>query len=208
MSRMAAMVAHEVRNPLGIIRGTVDLMRERGGAELPAWQGESLDDLLGEVERMRRLTDDFLALGSPSRSLLLGPVDLGEVLTNAARGCEAGHRDVRVQCRFAELPKVAGDPGRLLLANASQAIGSGEVELSAEASGGLARVRVHDDGPGLPAAVRERLFDPFVTTKAGGTGLGLTISKMLVEQHGGTLALADDGRPGTTFEVHLPVLQE
>jgi signal transduction histidine kinase len=214
MSRMAAMVAHEVRNPLGIIRGTVDLMRERAGAELPAWQGESLDDLLGEVERMRRLTDDFLALGSPSRSLLLGPVDLGEVLTNAARGCEAGHRDVRVQCRFAELPKVAGDPGRLLqvfanlLANASQAIGSGEVELSAEASGGLARVRVHDDGPGLPAAVRERLFDPFVTTKAGGTGLGLTISKMLVEQHGGTLALADDGRPGTTFEVHLPVLQE
>jgi signal transduction histidine kinase len=118
---------------------------------------------------------------------------------------------VVVLCRFGELPTVAGDPGRLgqvfanLLANASQAIGSGELEVSAAVSAGLVSVQVHDDGPGLPAVVRERLFDPFVTTKPGGTGLGLTISKMLVEQHGGTLALVADGRAGTTFEVRLSV---
>jgi two-component system, OmpR family, sensor kinase len=211
ITRMAAMVAHEIRNPLGIIRGTVELMRERAGGKLPRWQHEALDDLLGEVERMRRLTEDFLALGTPRHSIALAPVDLAEVLINAARGCEAAHRDVRVRCRFGELPAVAGDPGRLgqvfanLLANASQAIGSGELEVSAAVSDGLVSVQVHDDGPGLPAAVRERLFDPFVTTKPGGTGLGLTISKMLVEQHGGTLALVADGRAGTTFEVRLSV---
>ncbi len=212
ISRMAAMVAHEVRNPLGIIRGTVELMRERAGAQLPAWQGESLDDLLGEVDRMRRLTDDFLELGTPRRSLALLPVDLAEVLTSAARGCEAAYRDVRVQCRLGALPGVAGDSGRLvqvfanLLANASQAIGRGDLELSAETAQGLVRVRVHDDGPGLPPAVREHLFEPFVTGRTGGTGLGLTISKMLVEQHGGSLMLVADGRGGTTFEVRLPVL--
>ena len=210
ITRMAAMVAHEIRNPLGILRGTVELMRERAGPTLEKWQGESLDDLLGEVERMRRLTDDFLALGTPVRSLSLAPVDLGEVLAQAARGCEAAFRDVRVHCRFGPLPKIRADPGRLvqvfanLLSNASQAIGQGELELSAEASRDLVRVRVHDDGPGLPAAVREHLFEAFVTGRAGGTGLGLTISKMLVEQHGGTLALVTDGRAGTTFEVRLP----
>jgi two-component system OmpR family sensor kinase len=212
ISRMAAMVAHEIRNPLGIIRGTVELMRERAGAQLPPWQGEAFDDLLGEVERMRRLTDDFLALGTPHRSLALSPVDLAEVLTSAARACEAAYREVHVRCRLSPLPGVAGDSGRLvqvfanLLANASQAIGHGDLELSAEASQGLVRVRIHDDGPGLPPAVREHLFEPFVTGRTGGTGLGLTISKMLVEQHGGSLSLVADGRAGTTFEVRLPVL--
>lgn len=211
ITRMAAMVAHEIRNPLGIIRGTVELMRERAGVLLPSWQREGLDDLLGEVERMRRLTEDFLALGTPHRSLALVPVDLAQVLTGAARGCEAACGEVRVQCRFGELPKVAGDPGRLgqvfanLLTNACNAIGRGEIELAASVSAGRVRVQVHDDGPGLPALVREHLFEPFVTTRPGGTGLGLTISKMLVEQHGGTLALVVDGRAGTTFEVRLPV---
>jgi signal transduction histidine kinase len=211
IARMAAMVAHEVRNPLSVIRGTVELMRERAGAELPAWQQKGLEDLLDEVQRMARLTDDFLSLGTPDRPLAAAPIDLAGVLGEAARAAEASFREVRVLCRFSPLPPVAGDPGRLrqvfanLLANAGQAQERGEIELSAETAGGAARVRVHDSGPGIPQAVRERLFDPFVTTKAGGTGLGLAVAQMIVERHGGTLALVDDGRPGTTFEVRLPL---
>ena len=211
MTRMAAMVAHEIRNPLGILRGTVELMRERAGAELPAWLDESQRDLLEEVDRLRRLTDDFLWLGSPDRPLALAPLDLAEVLTSAARRAEAVFRAVHVRCAFDSLPRVNGDAGRLLqvfgnlLGNASEAIGHGEVSLEAAAIDGVVRVRVHDDGPGLPQAVRERLFDPFMTTKSGGTGLGLTIAKMLVERHKGSLLLVEVDRPGTTFEVRLPI---
>jgi signal transduction histidine kinase len=210
MTRMAAMVAHEIRNPLGVMRGTVELMRERVGSDLPAWQGERFDDLLGEVERLRRLTDDFLSLGKPP-PLATATVDLSEVLSEAARAAEATFREVKVSCRFSPLPPITGDPGRLrqvfanLLANASQAQERGEIELSAAADDGVAQVRVHDSGPGMPPAVRERLFDPFVTTKAGGTGLGLAVAQMIVKGHGGTLSLVDDGRPGTTFEVRLPL---
>lgn len=213
LTRMAAMVAHEIRNPLGIIRGIVELMREREGDGLSEAQAESLRDLLAEVERLRRFTDDFLALGTPSQALLRVPVDLGSVLLGAARGVEIVFQEIRVRTGFDALPHVLGDPARLgqvfsnLLVNASQAIERGEIELSAAADGGCVRVRVHDEGPGLPPTVRERLFQPFVTARLGGTGLGLTVARTLIEQHGGTLSLAEDGRPGTTFEVQLPALR-
>jgi signal transduction histidine kinase len=211
IATMAAMVAHEIRNPLGVIRGTVELMREEAGSGLAARHGERLEDLLGEVERMRRLTEDFLSLGKPDAPLATARLDLGEVLTEAARAAEATFRQVQVRCRVAARTSVVGDPGRLrqvfanLLANAGQAQERGEIELTSDAGNGFAQVRVHDSGPGLPQIVRERLFDPFVTTKPGGTGLGLAVARMLVERHGGTLAFVDDGRPGTTFEVRLPL---
>jgi signal transduction histidine kinase len=116
-----------------------------------------------------------------------------------------------VLCTLAPLPAVPGDPSRLrqvfanLLANAAQAQERGEIEISTDRIDGAAAVRIHDGGPGIPPAVRERLFDPFLTTKAGGTGLGLAVAKMIVERHGGTLSLVDDGRPGATFEVRLPL---
>jgi len=208
IARMAAMVSHEVRNPLSVIRGTVELMREGGVSDA---QRESLDDLIGEIERMNRLTDDFLLLGTPDRPLATAPVVLADVLTEAARAAEASFREVKVLCKLAPLPAVPGDPRRLrqvfanLLANAAQAQERGEIEISADRIDGAAAVRIHDGGPGIPAAVRERLFDPFLTTKAGGTGLGLAVAKMIVERHGGTLSLVDDGRPGATFEVRLPL---
>jgi signal transduction histidine kinase len=208
ITRMGAMVAHEIRNPLGVIRATMELMRERGAVDA---QRERIDDVLGEVERMRQLTDDFLILGAPDRPLVRGPVDLAAVLIDSSRATEATYRGVRVVCQLAALPAVSGDPHRLrqvfanLLANAAQAQADGEVEMRAEASDGVARVQIHDQGPGIPPDVRERLFDPFLTTKAGGTGLGLAIARMLVERHSGSLTLVDDGRPGATFEVRLPL---
>ncbi|GAC1595575.1 MAG: hypothetical protein NVS4B10_04070 [Myxococcales bacterium] len=79
------------------------------------------------------------------------------------------------------------------------------MEIHAQVSEGQVRVRISDQGPGLSLEVRQRLFDPFLTTKAGGTGLGLAIARMLVARQGGNLAVVDNGRPGTTFEVSLPV---
>jgi signal transduction histidine kinase len=213
IARMGDMVAHEIRNPIGVIRAAVELMRERA-APLPDWQREQLADVLSEVERMRRLTEDFLSLGTPDRPLVRAAVDLGSLLEDSVRAAETTFREVRIRCEVSSLPPIAGDAHRLrqvfanLLANAAQAQQPGEVEVRAEALDGFARVRIHDGGPGIPAAVRERLFDPFLTTKPGGTGLGLAVARMLVERHGGTLGLVDDGRPGATFEVRLPAERE
>lgn len=212
ISRMGAMVAHEVRNPLLVIRGTVELMRER--PELPEPQRERLDDVLGEVHRLSRLTEDFLLLGRPDRPLAIAPVDLASVVLEAARAAEATSRGIQVHVDVPPLPPVPGDADRLrqvlanLLANAAQAQQTGEVEVRGELRDGYARLRIHDSGPGIPPAVREKLFDPFLTTKAGGTGLGLAVAKMLVERHGGSLLLVDDGRPGTTFEICLPLTDQ
>ncbi|BDG03625.1 sensor histidine kinase [Anaeromyxobacter oryzae] len=207
LARMAAAVAHEIRNPLGIIRAAVELVRERASAALGARDREGLDDVLGEVERLRRLTQDFLEL-SAEPALRPEPVDLAELAGEAARGSAALHPGLSVTVAVGALPPVRADPARLrqvlanLLANAAQA-GARSVELRGELAGGEVRLAIQDDGPGIDPGVRDRLFEAFASAREGGTGLGLAVSRRLVERHGGSLALAAGG-PGTTFELRLP----
>jgi signal transduction histidine kinase len=210
MARMAATAAHEIRNPLGVIRGTVELMRERGRERMAARDQAALDDVLGEVERLRVLMQDFLELSS-ERPIVAAPVDLAAVLDDVARGTEAAHPGIAVRTSFAPVPPVRGDAGRLrqvfanLLANAAQAQVKGEVRVEAVVDRGAVRVTVRDEGPGIPPAVRERLFEPFFTTKEAGTGLGLALSRRIAERHGGVLRLVDGEPPGAAFEVRLPL---
>lgn len=209
LTRLAAMAAHEVRNPLAVIRGTIELLRERLGAQLTAGEQSSMDDVIKEVERLRRLSDDLLDLAA-DRPLAFAPLDLQSLLVDAARATESSYRNVRVRCDVAPLPPVAGDAGRLrqvfanLLANAAQSQHEGELLLQASRAGPAVLVRIHDQGPGVPPEVMAHLFQPFVTSKATGTGLGLAVSRKVVERHGGQLRLLQDGRPGATFEVRLP----
>jgi len=210
VARMAAMVAHEIRNPLGVIRGTVELMRERARRGLPPRDDEGLSDVLAEVERMRRLTEDFLDLGS-ERPLARAPLQVAELAQEAARAAEAAHPGLRVRVEAGQLPPVEGDAGRLrqvlanLLANAAQAQREGPVDLRAWATDGVVRIQVRDHGLGIEKEHRARLFDPFFTTKSGGTGLGLAIARRLCERHGGSLALLDEPGPGAVFEITLPI---
>ncbi len=208
IARMAAAVAHDIRNPLGIIRTAVDLVRERSQDALGPGERAKLDDVLGEVERLRRLTQDFLEL-SAEPALHAEPVDLAELAEEAARGSAALHPDVEVRLAVSALPPVRADAARLkqvlanLLSNAAEA-GARTVEIRGEAAGEAVRVAVRDDGPGIDPVVRERLFEEFATGRAGGTGLGLAVSRRIVERHGGTLGLAEGGGPGATFEIRLP----
>ena len=89
--------------------------------------------------------------------------------------------------------------------NACQAAGSQRVDIVVAVHSGFCRIAVHDHGPGIPADVRERMFEPFFTTRAGGTGLGLAIVKRLVELLNGTIALSDRRGGGTVAEVGVPL---
>lgn len=208
MSRMAAMAAHEIRNPIGIIRAAVELVRARSGARLQPDDQEALADAVGEVERLKRLTEDFLDL-SREPAMTLAPVDLSELVADAGRALARATPGVDVELRVPSLP-IDGDAVRLrqvvanLLTNAAQA-GARRVEIVGEAKGGLARVTVSDDGAGLDKALRDRLFEPFATGRKDGTGLGLAVARRIAERHGGTLRLTGDGPPGATFELSLPL---
>ena len=207
---MGAMVAHEIRNPLGVIRAAVELVRARSGPTLPGEDREALDDVLGEVERLRGLAQDFLDL-SREPSLSMVRIDLADVASEAARALSAGHPSTAVSIGLPPLA-VDADPSRLrqvfgnLLLNAAQA-GARHVEVRGEPVDGVARVEIRDDGPGVSASVRARLFEPFATGRAEGTGLGLAVSRQIIERHGGVLQLLD-GSGGAAFEIRLPLAAE
>jgi signal transduction histidine kinase len=209
LARMGAMVAHELRNPLGVIRGAAELVRARSGAALPPDDREALADVLGEADRLRRLTDDFLDL---ARDPAIAPsaVDLATVAEDAARAIGRTHAGLAVRVDGAA--RAVADPARVrqvlsnLLVNAAQA-GARSVTVSARVADGLARVVVRDDGPGVDPALRPRLFEPFATGRAQGTGLGLALSRRIVERQDGTLRLLDRG-PGAAFELCLPLARD
>jgi two-component system OmpR family sensor kinase len=209
LSRLAAMAAHEIRNPLGVIRGTVDLMRERSGNALGERDQAALLDITNEVERLRRLTQDLLDLAS-DRPLSLATTNVQELLDEAARATEASCPEIRVRREVTELPLIDADAARLrqvfanLLTNAAQSQHAGEITVRAHAHGSGLRVAVADEGPGVAAGAEERLFDLYFTTKSGGTGLGLAIARTLVERHGGVLAYHRNQPRGAVFEVTLP----
>jgi len=207
LARMGAMVAHEIRNPLGVIRGSVELVRARSGAALAQRDGEALQDVLGETDRLRRLTDDFLDLARDP-AISAEPVDLEALARDAARAVGATHPALATHVEGSA--RALADPGRLrqvlanLLVNAAQA-GARNAWVRVGSGDGRARLVVQDDGPGIPVELRPRLFEPFATGRAEGTGLGLALSRRIVERQGGALSLRDERGRGAVFEVSLPL---
>jgi signal transduction histidine kinase len=207
LARMASMAAHEIRNPIGIIRGAVEVVQERSADRLRPDDREALGDILGEVERLRRLTQDFLDLAREPL-LVKGPADLATIASEIGRSVARTYPAVEVQAAVPPLP-VEGDAGRLgqvvtnLLVNAAQA-GATRIEVRGETRDGLAVLRVQDDGGGIAAGLRDRLFEPFATSREHGTGLGLAVSRRIAERHGGTLELVPV-TSGTVFELRLPL---
>jgi two-component system OmpR family sensor kinase len=209
VGEMAAMVAHEVRNPLGILRGQIELARERLAPAAPPREHERFAEMLAEVDRLNRLTEEFLGL---TRDVTLEPVavELGALARAVAD-------EVRLVAPGAEVvasgaATVDADPGKLrqailnLVLNATQIGGAGvRVAIEVSSDGERARISVIDDGPGVPAELAARLFEPFATARAGGTGLGLAAARRIAERHGGALVLESrPGTPGARFSIYLP----
>jgi|SRR5882724_1837773 len=210
---MAARVAHEIRTPMATVRGLVELLQ----ADLP--QGDStrrqyIDRVLQAVDRQDRLVEDMLTLSHPEPENL-EPVNLRELVDEIVRDMPGDPR-LRVQGAAAiAMPAIPGDAFRLhevfsnLIRNAVEATPpTGVVEVRVEApERGLVRVVIRNTGAGVPAEIRERIFQPFFTTKVKGTGLGLAIAKHIVDAHRGTLRVESDGSTETRFVVELPTTQ-
>jgi two-component system OmpR family sensor kinase len=205
-SRMAAMVAHEVRNPLSIILAAAELVRPKLSA---GDDQELVDDIRGEVHRLSRLTDEFLTLSRDQ------PLDLTDVQLErmAEEVCHlvALRYEGRPLCFAVEgEATVRGDADKLrqallnLVLNAAQAVdAAGDVRVEIEQRDRVVRLRIRDDGPGISADMVGRLFEPFATGKASGTGLGLAVARRIVERHRGTLTCVPVER-GACFEARIP----
>jgi signal transduction histidine kinase len=212
VGQMAAMVAHEVRNPLGVLRGQVELARERLPETTPPRERERFAEMLAEIDRLNRLTEEFLGLAR-DLPLDLEPVDLGALASAIADEVRIAAPSARIAVSVADAPgDVHADPARLrqalfnLVLNAVQVGGDGvEVAIEVGVAGERARIGVVDDGPGVPAALAPTLFEPFVGSRAGGSGLGLAVARRVAERHGGALVLeSPPGARGARFALYLP----
>jgi len=215
IGQMSAMVAHEVRNPLGILLAHVELLRERGGSLLPERERERLDQMLVEIDRLRLITQEFLTLARDA-PLEKAPCDLAALLQATVERIRSDPAAAKATIDVASPDglSVPADRAKLeqavfnLLKNAVEIGGPGvEVRLAATPNHKTVRISVSDNGPGVPPELRATLFEPFVGRRAGGSGLGLAVARRVAESHGGRLILepAAPGRRGAEFSLYLPV---
>ena len=216
LGELSTVLAHEIRNPLGSIKGTAEILRDdfRPGDR----KYEFLEILIKEADRLNRVVEDFLGLARPlpvERASCDIMIELGEMVTLMNR--EAASRGVTLTLNPARLPVVHGDRERLrqvflnLILNAIQATGrGGSVTISAgplpARDDGPAGIEISftDTGSGIDRNQLMHIFEPFFTTKPGGTGLGLAIAQRIIESHGGVIEAESEPGRGTTFRVRLP----
>jgi signal transduction histidine kinase len=205
--QVGAKVAHELKNPLAAIRALLQLL---GRNEADERTRKRLDVALAEADRMDAIVGDYLSFARPLSELDPHPVDLTELARDVVAVLEARAEasGVRIEARGEPAPMVA-DPRRLreaLLNLAANAVAAtprgGHVALRVDGGEREVRVIVEDTGAGMPEAIA--VGTPFVTTKEGGTGLGIVLARAAVAQHGGTLAFAPRPGGGTIATATLP----
>lgn len=212
LGTLTAGMAHEIRNPLGAIGGAAEILERDYPQDHP--RREFLDILRREIVRLNAIVSKYLDYARP-QAPELRPVELNEAVRAALDlvGKSAVGASIALDTRLAEaLPAVRADAGQIhqvlvnLLLNAVQAMpDGGTVEIATWAEEGVAVVEVRDHGAGLPDVPVERLFEPFYTTKAAGTGLGLHVCRRIAQSHGGRLDAANAEGGGAAFRLVLPI---
>ncbi|MGA8213937.1 MAG: ATP-binding protein [Candidatus Sulfotelmatobacter sp.] len=229
LGQMSAGLAHEIRNPLGVIKGSAEMLQQKLGESNPL-ASELAGYISSETNRLSALVTRFLDFARPLHAELI-PQDITAVLDHAlhsvslslARKDKEKDKDefVRVERQYeANLPLVPLDESLCeqafvnLIQNAYDAMGGsgGTLRVTAARANRASRdgveVRIEDTGPGIPAELREQIFNPFVTTKKTGVGLGLSIVSRIIDGHHGTIRVESGGEAsdhrGACFVVFFP----
>ncbi|OJT22580.1 histidine kinase [Archangium sp. Cb G35] len=207
--QLVGSIGHELRNPLGVIETSLFILKGR-----PLATDERAAKHLGrigeQVALANRIVTDLLDM-IRDRPLKREPLRLDEVWKDALTSVHAPEA-VSIRAEGLEgLPTLQGDPGQMrqvfvnLLENAVQAVGEkGEVVLSASADPEKVELVLEDTGPGVSDAIRRRIFEPLMTTKARGIGLGLPLVKRIIDRHGGSITYAPREGRGARFVLRLP----
>ncbi len=208
LGQLSAGLAHELRNPLGSIRGSAEMLSKSKAALENPLAGELASIISSEVDRTNSLVTRFLDFARPLQPTVEANVDVRHVLDEAIR--RAGVQVIRNYAP--EVPPLPIDPELMeqvflnLLSNAKEASPQGSpVTVRVRLSGDEAEISVIDRGVGIAAEKLDTIFNPFVTTKKTGVGLGLAIVAKIVDEHGGRLAVESEPGKGSTFRVLLPL---
>ena len=220
VGKLAAGVAHTIRNPLTSVN--MRLFSLERSLKLSQTQQEDFEVIAEEVRHIDTIVQNFLEFARPPK-LKIQSISPSEVVDMALQLLRHRLESYGVQVevdRQHRLPMVEADPEQLkevlinLLVNACEAMGEGglivirEEEGVAEPLGPVVVIRVKDNGPGIPKSVRDKVFQPFFSTKEEGTGLGLSIAYRIVEEHGGWLSLKSKEGEGATFTITLPCRED
>jgi nitrogen-specific signal transduction histidine kinase len=221
LGQLSAGLAHEIRNPLGVIKGSADMLSRKVAGSEPL-VAELAGYISSEVNRLNALVVRFLDFARPSK-LELRPERISEILDRALEAANASfpNGSVKIDRRYAaNLPEIPADPQLCeqvfvnLITNAMQAMLAQQtssektlrLSIAPELSNGERGVGViiEDTGPGVPPELREQIFNPFFTSKKDGVGLGLSIVAKIVDDHRGTIRLENNTPHGARFHVFFP----
>jgi two-component system sensor histidine kinase HydH len=216
VGRVAAGIAHEVRNPLGVIRASASMVQESFSADEDPHR--ACQFICQEIDRLNSLITSLLTLSRPTE-LRRQPVSVEKVVERALSLADDELRRRRISLERAfepAVPEISADPDLVcqvvygLVSNASQALGEGgRIVVRTGGTQDAVRVEVADSGAGVAPELAEHVFEPFFTTRASGTGLGLPIAERIAQAHRGTLELVagagagPEGR-GACFRLELP----
>ncbi len=215
---VARRLAHEIKNPLTPIQLSAERLQHKLSSRLSEADAEMLErgtqTIIGQVQAMKRMVDDFrdyARMPAPT----VAPLDLNGLLGEVLGLYESSAVEFSVHLERG-LPPVQGDATQLrqiihnLLRNAEDALegrDDGRIEVFTELAGRCARLRITDNGPGFPVELLPRIFEPYVTTKARGTGLGLPIVKKIVDEHQGSIEISNAPAGGAEIDIRLPLVR-
>jgi len=221
---VARRLAHEIKNPLTPIQLSAERLQAKLAGKLSAEDAQALDrateTIVAQVTAMKNMVDDFREYAR-TPAPLLEPLDINGLVTEVLVLYEQSGLEVHTRLEET-LPPARGDRNQLrqvihnLLQNSQDALAGSpapRIEVATEfipgPSGGQVSLKISDNGSGFPEAIMQRAFEPYVTTKARGTGLGLAIVKKIIDEHHGSIAIANrterDGKRGAAVSIWLPL---
>lgn len=220
MGEIAAGIAHEINNPVGIITASADYLLQN--SNLTSAQRDTLGVIQTEASRCKKIIYQLVQLTSPTANAV-EPVDVNGIIGDTILEiqqlqCE---KNIQIQTRLEpDLPPIIANPSLLqraiynLMRNACEAMinKGGEMSVSTDIievkSGRVVEIRIHDTGIGIPVEHQKKIFTPFYTTKSGNLGLGLAVTHRIIDWHKGTIKLNSQPNIGTTFTIRLPENQQ